>query len=234
MASAMSYANPIRIGATDLVATANAASGCHDGYERADDLALMRAAQAGDHEAFGELVERYQRVALRVALHLTRSESLAQDMVQEAFLRAFRSVHQFRFECSVFTWMHRILANVCIEFLRKQQARLDHAWQSRRDDEPEQDFSERIAEERPGGDPERQTYAHEITVHVRRALRRLSPRERLTFELKHYHGFSAQSIAAFTHTGEGSVKVTLCRALKKLRVELTRNGVCTTTAATKR
>jgi RNA polymerase sigma-70 factor (ECF subfamily) len=157
---------------------------------------------------------------LRIALHLTRSEAQAQDMCQEAFLRAFRSVRQFRFECSVYTWIHRIVANVCIEFLRKQQTQLDLNWKPPADDLAEQDVTERISDERPTNDPERVAYGNEVALHIRRALHGLSARERLTFELKHYHGLSARSIGAMTNRSEGSVKTMLCRAVKKLRVEL--------------
>src|SRR5215467_10640406 len=75
---------------------------------RLDDASLIRAAQRGDRAAFEELVRHYDQAVLRLALHLTGSEPEAQDVYQDAFLKAYRHIGNFRFECSFYTWIYRI------------------------------------------------------------------------------------------------------------------------------
>src|SRR5208282_4001426 len=74
---------------------------------RMNDTELIREAQRGNHAAFEELVRQYDSAVLRLAYHLTRSEQDAQDIYQEAFLKAYRNINNFRFECSFYTWIYR-------------------------------------------------------------------------------------------------------------------------------
>src|SRR5512135_1272239 len=90
---------------------------------RVDDSQLIREAQRGNRVAFEELVRQYDRAVLRLALHLTGSESDAQDIYQEAFLKAYRNIASFRFECSFYTWIYRIVTNLCLDHIRKRQVR---------------------------------------------------------------------------------------------------------------
>src|SRR5579872_45222 len=76
-----------------------------------DDAVLVRGAQRGDRAAFEELVRHYDHAVLRLALHLTGSEQEAQDIYQDAFLKAYRNISNFRFECSFYTWIYRIVTN---------------------------------------------------------------------------------------------------------------------------
>src|SRR5689334_17104770 len=80
---------------------------------RVNDADLIREAQRGSRTAFEELVRQYDQAVLRLALHLTGSEAEAQDIYQEAFLKAYRHLGNFRFECSFYTWMYRIVTNLC-------------------------------------------------------------------------------------------------------------------------
>ena len=90
---------------------------------RNDDSTLIREAQRGNRVAFEELVRQYDRAVLRLAVHLTGSEQDAQDIYQEAFLKAYRNVGNFRFECSFYTWIYRIVTNLCLDHLRKRTVR---------------------------------------------------------------------------------------------------------------
>src|SRR5213078_2031197 len=87
------------------------------------DSDLIRAAQRGDRVAFETLVRQYDQAVLRLALHLTGSEADAQDIYQEAFLKAYRHIGNFRFECSFYTWIYRIVTNLCLDQLRKKKTR---------------------------------------------------------------------------------------------------------------
>src|ERR687887_2510801 len=85
--------------------------------------AWIRAAQAGDQDAFEQLVRAYDQSVLRLALNLLRSPEDARDVYQEAFLRVYRSIQSFRFDCSFHTWLYRIVTNICLDYLRKRKAR---------------------------------------------------------------------------------------------------------------
>src|SRR5271156_7202865 len=86
---------------------------------RIDDTILIREAQQGNRGAFEELVRHYDQPVLRLALHLTGTEQDAQDVYQDAFLKAYKNIGSFRFECSFYTWIYRIVTNLCLDHLRK-------------------------------------------------------------------------------------------------------------------
>ncbi len=88
---------------------------------RAPEMELIREAQAGSRVAFDALVKQYEQQVLRLALHLTGSEHDAEDIYQEAFLKAFRYIGNFRFECSFYTWIYRIVTNLCLDQLAAPQ-----------------------------------------------------------------------------------------------------------------
>ena len=86
---------------------------------RIDDTILIREAQRGNRAAFEELVRYYDQPVLRLAFHLTGTEHDAQDVYQDAFLKAYKNIGSFRFECSFYTWIYRIVTNLCMDHLRK-------------------------------------------------------------------------------------------------------------------
>ena len=87
---------------------------------RIDDTILIREAQRGNRGAFEELVRHYDQAVLRLAMHLTGTEHDAQDVYQDAFLKAYKNIGSFRFECSFYTWIYRIVTNLCLDHLRKK------------------------------------------------------------------------------------------------------------------
>src|SRR6202166_4893918 len=88
-----------------------------------DDRILIERAQSGDREAFEELVHRYDRDVLRIAMNVLHKAEDARDVYQEAFLKIYKNLHRFRFECSFYTWMYRVVTNVCLDFLRRRKSR---------------------------------------------------------------------------------------------------------------
>lgn len=184
-----------------------------------DERALVAEAQAGNRAAFEELVCRYDRDVLRLALNLMKRPEDARDVYQEAFLKVYRNLHRFRFECSFYTWLYRIVTNVCLDHLRRRQARPE-------DQAPEAnsahedgvaDFFERQREQRPTLDPERSLLGKQIRARIEAAMERLSPRERIVFEMKHYQGLKLRAIGDALGTTEETVKNSLFRATRKLR-----------------
>jgi RNA polymerase sigma-70 factor, ECF subfamily len=187
---------------------------------RADDTLLIREAQRGNRATFEELVRPYDQPVLRLALNLTRSEQDAQDIFQEAFLKAYRNLGNFRFECSFYTWVYRIVTNLCLDHLRKRQVRKEEAPVAVDKRGVEYDRLERQADERAGSNPEHDLMRRELGHKIGRALERLTPRERMVFELKHYQGLKLRTIGEMLNTTEDTAKNTLFRATQKLRATL--------------
>lgn len=195
-------------------------AGSRGGLSRADDEMLIRDAQTGNAAAFEELVRQYDRAVLRLAVHLTGSQEDGQDIYQEAFLRAFINLGSFRFECSFYTWIYRIVTNLCLDHLRKRSSRVRDLTTTISADGEEEQILDRLPDRRPGTSPERSLISRELRKHILLALERLSPRERMVFELKHYHGMRLRTVAGILNTSEGTIKNTLFRATHKLRTQL--------------
>jgi len=187
----------------------------------AEEHALVRNAQAGDRLAFEELVRRYDREVLRLALNLVHRSEDARDIYQEAFLRVYRNLHRFRFECSFYTWLYRVVTNVALDHLRRRTSRReDQAPVAEEADASTRDFFDRQPEVRAAANPERRLLGQELGEHIRAALGRLSPRERIVFEMKHYQGMKLRAIGDMLGTSEETVKNSLFRATRKLRANL--------------
>jgi RNA polymerase sigma-70 factor, ECF subfamily len=187
---------------------------------RVDDTELVREAQHGNHAAFEELVRHYDQAVLRLALHLTGSEQDAQDIYQEAFLKAYRKVGSFRFECSFYTWIYRIVTNLCLDHLRKKQVRKEEAPVAMDPAGEEYDLLDQVADARAAANPERDLMRRELGGKINYALERLTPRERMVFELKHYQGLKLRTVGEMLNTTEETAKNTLFRATQKLRAAL--------------
>ena len=187
---------------------------------RVNDSELIRAAQRGDHAAFEVLVRQYDQAVLRLALHLTGTEADARDIYQEAFLKAYRHIGNFRFECSFYTWIYRIVTNLCLDHLRKRQTRREDPQTVTDKSGHEVDVLERVSDDRAGANPERDLMRRELGSKIAQALCRLTPRERMVFELKHYQGLRLRTIGEMLNTTEETAKNTLFRATQKLRSAL--------------
>ncbi len=194
--------------------------GAETDFAAMDNTQLIRAAQHGDSAAFEALVHQYDRAVLRVAVHLTGSTEDGQDIYQEAFLRAYLKLPRFRFECSFYTWIYRIVTNLCLDHLRRKRLRHRYSATVSSPDGQEHDVLGQVPDERPVASPERSFAALVQRQHIVRALDKLSPRERTVFELKHYHGMQLKTVAGILNTSEGTAKNTLFRATRKLRRHL--------------
>jgi RNA polymerase sigma-70 factor, ECF subfamily len=190
------------------------------GVTRLDDASLIREAQRGNREAFEELVRHYDQAVLRLAMHLTGSEHEAQDVYQDAFLKAYRNIGSFRFECSFYTWIYRIVTNLCLDHLRKRNVRKEDSPTVVDQDGETYDLLDQVADGRPGANPERDLMRRELGAMIGHALEKLTPRERLVFELKHYQGLKLRTIGEILNTTEETAKNTLFRATQKLRSAL--------------
>jgi len=216
----MSDSEKIRIAGMGLEFVPSTPRPAESRSPRVDDARLIRSAQEGNTAAFEELVRLYDRAVLRLAVHLTGSPEDGQDIYQEAFLRAYVNLARFRFECSFYTWIYRIVTNLCLDHLRKKYSRARDLTTTLSPDGEEEDVLDRVPDQRPSASPERSLDGRELRRTIVRALGRLSPRERMVFELRHYHGMRLRTVAGILNTTEGTIKNTLFRATHKLRTQL--------------
>ncbi|MBV8867505.1 MAG: sigma-70 family RNA polymerase sigma factor [Acidobacteriaceae bacterium] len=187
--------------------------------ERTDEQSLIRAAQRGDGAAFEQLVRSYDANVLRMAYNLLHSEEDARDVYQDAFLRVYRKLPDFRFDCAFSTWLYRIVANLCLDQIRKRKVRKEEP-SSVETPGGEVDRLQFIPERRADVDPQRQLMSVEVNNRIQEVLGQLTPRERLVFEMRHYQGMRLRAIGESLGVTEEAAKNCLFRATQKMRSAL--------------
>lgn len=207
-------------GETSIVAKSYNRGIAEQTQSRMNDAELIREAQRGNQAAFEELVRQYDSQVLRLAYHMTRSEQDAQDIYQEAFLKAYKNINNFRFECSFYTWIYRIVTNLCLDHLRKRQVRKEDSAVITDSDGDTYDLMDQVADDRSGASPEKDLMRRELGGRIAKALQKLTPRERMVFEMKHYQGLKLRTIGEILNTTEETAKNTLFRGTQKLRAAL--------------
>jgi len=178
------------------------------------DLDLVHATQGGDVSAFEELVERYDRRLFRIAEHITHNREDAQDAVQEAFLKAFEHVGDFREHSQFSTWLIRITVNQALMKLRKwrttREVPLDEDFQAEEDV-----FPREVADWAPN--PEELYRVSELQDILIKALEGLRPILRTVFVLRDIEELSIDQTAEILHLTPSAVKARLWRARLQLR-----------------
>jgi RNA polymerase sigma-70 factor, ECF subfamily len=186
---------------------------------RMDEPELIRAAQQGDQRAFEQLVRLHDQNVLRLATNLLRSPEEANDIYQEAFLRVYKNLHTFRFDCSFHTWLYRIVSNLCLDALRKRKVRREES-SVVQTSEGLLDRMDAVEERRADSDPERRLESQELKQKIQEVLSGLTPRERSVFEMRHYQGMRLRTIGEVMGTSEEAAKNCLFRATQKMRAAL--------------
>jgi RNA polymerase sigma-70 factor (ECF subfamily) len=172
---------------------------------------LIIRAQDGDTSAFHELVAMHDERIMILAYQLTKNEQDAEDLYQEVFLKAFKKLHQFRFESEFFTWLYRITVNTAHNYWRRTARLQTYEVESDGGRDP---LNWIAATDSPS--PEHQ----EILLAVREAVARLPHQQRTVFILKHLQGLKIQDVAKILDLSEGTIKKYLFRAVEKLRKAL--------------
>jgi len=188
-----------------------------------DEDDLIAGAQRGSAAAFEELVRLHDAAVLRLALRMMRSEEEARDIYQEAFLKAYRSIREFRGRSSFKTWLFRIVTNLCLDRARRQSGRRDEPLPDRNGDRGDDwtvEAARLLVDRRPGSDPERVLEADEVRRRVGEAVGRLPEREGLVFLLRHDEGLRLATIAEIVDASEETVRNCLYRAHQRLRAAL--------------
>jgi RNA polymerase sigma-70 factor (ECF subfamily) len=187
------------------------------GVENGSELLLVNAARGGDVEAFGELVKRYDRQVFRVVRHMTENPQDAEDIVQEAFVKAFCSIAGFEGRAAFSTWLIRIAVNEALGRIRHRQ-KFPMTPLEFSSSEDETVFELQIAS--PTASPEELCSQRELRQALARAIHRLRPRLRAAFVLRDVQGLSAQETADILGITVGTVKARLFRARQRVRQNL--------------
>ena len=175
-----------------------------------DLVELVAAARAGDRTAFEQLVRATSAEMYTLAYRLTGNEEDARDVMQEAYLRAYRGLRRFRGEARFTTWMYRITAN-CASTQMARRARTRHE---------ELDDDTALVDPRPEHDPELRVAAAFDRERLASAVAMLPERLRVVVVLKDVYDLSHQAIAAELGISEAAAKVRLHRARRRLREQL--------------
>jgi RNA polymerase sigma-70 factor, ECF subfamily len=181
-----------------------------------DDHKLVEACRAGQTEAFGALVQRYQERLYQVLLHLSGSPEDARDVLQDTFLRAYEKLDQFHGDSSFYTWVYRIGVNLALSGHRRRRAR---AVVRRMGDHPADRFEE-AADESADADPTYPLERAEREQIVESALNGLGPEHRAVVILKDFDGRRYEEIGAILNVPIGTVRSRLHRARCELRDRL--------------
>jgi RNA polymerase sigma-70 factor (ECF subfamily) len=183
------------------------------------DTDLIIQAQKGDQSAFEELVYRYDRNVLSVAMKYANDEDDAKDLYQEVFIRVYRGLKNFRFQSEFSTWLFRITTNVCLTYKSRSKEHLRVSINKNFDDE-ESELSTTEELIYDGSSPEEISSGTDLGEIVNAAVESLSPKQKMTFILKHYEGYKIREIAEILNCKEGTVKKYLFDAVKNLRKKL--------------
>ncbi len=193
----------------------NASNRAERRREAEEDRVLVEKAQKGDKAAFRELVERHQRRAFAIAIGLVRDENDAREIVQEAFLRVYRSVDRFQGGSSFFTWLYRIVTNLAIDLMRKPARREAELFDNPTvaEDADAFPFVSRI----DGADPLDVVRRGEIAERIQEALDALPPYHRSVILMREIEGMSYQEMAEAMEVSKGTIMSRLFHARQKLQ-----------------
>ena len=168
-----------------------------------DERQLIHRVKEGDHDAFRVLVRRYMKHAYNVAYGFLNNHEDAEDIAQESFVRAFRSIGSFRGDSQFSTWLYRIVMNLSLNRLKQRRARRESILTD--------------ASTAHLGDNPLVSQQVDVRVHIEKALLRLSALQRAVVILRHVDGLSTRQVSSILRCSEGTVKTHLHRGLMKMR-----------------
>ena len=181
-----------------------------------NDTELIERFQQGDTAAFDTLFTRYQKRTYRLVQRFISNREDALDLTQDAFIRAYQGLGDFKSQCQFYSWLYRITVNLCIDFLRKKARSEVLLYDS---DESGELPMANIPDPRSES-PAKAVENKELRTHIRKAVRRLPPKQRQIFILRHWDGLSLKDIAAVVGRSDGTVKAHLLHAHRNLRKHL--------------
>ena len=193
--------------------------------ERAESIGISDAQAvectvAGDRDAYRVLVERYSQYLYRLAYRMTGNSCDAEEIVQEAFLRAYQKLSQFAGNSNFGTWVYRIAANYAIDRIRQRNVEGTRQAPSARPSEDGVEVDAMALVKDPSASPERLASSAELAGKMKQALDSLTPAERTAIVMRHWEGCAIEEIAAVLKSNSNATKNTVFRAVSKLRKAL--------------
>jgi RNA polymerase sigma-70 factor, ECF subfamily len=184
------------------------------------DVAAVEQTLAGERDAYRVLVERHSAYVYRVAYRVTGNPHDAEEVVQEAFLRAYQKLRQFAGNANFGTWVYRIAANYAIDRLRQRKNEESHRENPARETESEAEIDSlsQIRDHAPN--PERLAGSAQLAQKMKEALDALTPAERTAIVMRHWEGCGIEEIAEVLKSNSSAAKNTVFRAVQKLRLAL--------------
>ncbi len=188
--------------------------------ELEEDRQLVERARAGDTVAFSKLMERYQKRAYAVAIGMMHSRDDAMDVVQDAFIKVHRHLDRFQGQSSFYTWLYRIVVNLCIDARRKKaRSRTDQLDETLPEDHARASELD-VSPVRPGTNPGQNATDRQLGGHIQAALERLSENHRTILVLREVDGLSYDELAKILNISMGTVMSRLFHARQNMQKHL--------------
>lgn len=184
--------------------------------DRTEEQVLVMRAQRGEQEAFRMLVERYQGLVFTLAKRMLDHPQDAEDVAQEAFLRAWKGLPNFRMDASFSTWLYRLTMNAATDLLRRRQ--------KEQGDRSLEDGEAPVTVPDPGPTPEERAEAGQRREALQRGLMSLTENHRSILVLRELNGLSYEEIGSLLELTPGTVKSRIARARRELRQKLLEQG----------
>jgi RNA polymerase sigma-70 factor, ECF subfamily len=183
-----------------------------DQHAGPEDAQLVTHSLKGNHEAFGQLIDRHASSIVNLAYRMVGNRAEAEDLAQEAFLTAFKALPTFRADSKFSTWLYRIAANKCKDWLRTKRP-----GQGPYDVDADEALDLYVAEERT---PEQLLSQQQVAQELERAIQRLPPLYREAFVLKHVEGFSYEEMEEILGVNGDTLKMRVYKGRLQLSREL--------------
>ncbi len=179
-----------------------------------EDETLVARAQGGDASAFDVLVERYKQRVYATVYHMTGNHEDANDLVQDAFIKAYRNLHSFKGQSSFYTWIYRIAVNRTINFLKRRK---DRGHLSLNDMDANVETDPDYVELMSHITPRREVGLNELQEKLNEAIQKLSEEHRAVVIMHDVQGMTHADIAKVMHCSEGTVRSRLFYARQQLQ-----------------
>lgn len=181
------------------------------------ELQLVKRVKTGERAAFDCFVDKYKGKAFALAFNIIGNYEDARDVLQEAFIKAYMNINNFREDSNFYTWFYRILVNLCRDFLRKKSAQKRVLAEPLKKQDSEEETVD-VADTSP--DPSQAALNKEIKETVDKAIDLLPEKQKIAFILKYIQGMRLNEIAQMLDCNESTVKVHLFRAVRNLQKSL--------------
>jgi len=188
--------------------------------EAISDAVAVQQTLAGERDAYRVLVERHSRSVFRMAYRITGNSHDAEEVVQEAFLRAYQKLEKFAGEANFGTWVYRIAANYAIDRIRQRNVEKARRQMPSNPGEDGLAVDPLSTAQDPAPSPERLAGSTQLAAKMKEALEALTPAERTAVVMRHWEGCAIEEIAAVLKSNSNATKNTVFRAVGKLRKAL--------------